>query len=105
MKEYLLKNYLIVFLEIKEILKFENVSDDWGISSPSFSNGAAYADLDNDGDLDMVINNIDDEASIYRNTTIENGFGNYLKVGFKDSNNKYAKVSVLCRCNGSKEGE
>ena len=46
---------------------FENVSDKWGLSVPSFSNGAAYADLDNDGDLDLVINNINENSFIYEN--------------------------------------
>lgn len=49
-------------------LTFSNVSNQWGLSTPSFSNGAAYADLDNDGDMDMVINNINDEAFVYENT-------------------------------------
>jgi hypothetical protein len=47
---------------------FSNVVQDWGFSTPSFSNGAAYADLDNDGDLDYVVNNINDKAMVYRNT-------------------------------------
>jgi hypothetical protein len=47
---------------------FTDVSKDWGIDARSFSNGAAYVDLDNDGDLDVVINNINDEAFVYRNT-------------------------------------
>lgn len=47
---------------------FTDVSEDWGFSEPSFSNGSAYADLDNDGDLDFVINNINDKAQLYRNT-------------------------------------
>ena len=49
---------------------FEDVSKDWGIDVTSFSNGAAYADLDGDGDLDYVINNIDDPAHVYRNNVL-----------------------------------
>jgi hypothetical protein len=52
-------------------LGFEDVSQKWGIKKPSFSNGAAYADLDNDGDLDYVVNNINDSASVYRNNAIQ----------------------------------
>ncbi|MEM6806878.1 MAG: CRTAC1 family protein, partial [Bacteroidota bacterium] len=46
---------------------FQDVSQAWGISNPSFSNGAIIADLDNDGDLDYVVNNINDPAQIYEN--------------------------------------
>jgi hypothetical protein len=49
---------------------FSDKSADWGIEDLSYSNGAAYADLDNDGDLDLVVNNLEDEASLYENTTI-----------------------------------
>lgn len=48
-------------------LSFENVAEAWGLDQPSLSNGAAYADLDNDGDLDIVINNINEPASVYEN--------------------------------------
>ena len=51
-------------------LTFEDVSDTWGINDKTYSNGAAYADLDNDGDLDLVFNNIDSEAGVYRNELI-----------------------------------
>ncbi len=48
-------------------MTFSDLTTEWGLSAPSYSNGAAYADLDNDGDLDFVVNNINDSLFIYRN--------------------------------------
>lgn len=50
-------------------LKFEEKGTDWGFSIPSFSNGAAYGDLDNDGDLDLVVNNVNMQSFVFRNET------------------------------------
>ncbi len=49
-------------------LTFKDETKDWGFETPTFSNGAVYVDLDNDGDLDLVVNNINDIASVYKNT-------------------------------------
>lgn len=49
-------------------LTFSDVTKTWGMDKPSFSNGAAFADLDNDGDLDYIVNNINDKAFVYENT-------------------------------------
>jgi hypothetical protein len=64
-------------------LNFEQVNKKWGIEYKGFSNGVAYADLDNDGDLDLVINNIDDYASVFENSSSK--INNYIKINFKGS--------------------
>ena len=71
-----LHNYMF---KNKDSLQFEDISDKAGFSKPTYSNGAAYADFDNDGDLDLVINNIDDPAGLYENQTVLNEKSNYIK--------------------------
>lgn len=61
-------------------LTFSNVTADWGFSSPSFSNGAVYVDLNNNGMLDLVVNNINAPAFIYQNTTAPGDSTHFLKV-------------------------
>ena len=64
-------------------VKFEDKSILWGLDLKGYSNGAAYADLDNDGDLDLVLNNLNDKASIYENTISNKKEYNYIKINFE----------------------
>ena len=70
-------------------LSFSNVSKEWGLDTPGFSNGFAYADLDLDGDLDLVINNLDTPATIYENKNSKTS--NYLRIQLQGiKNNPFA---------------
>ena len=77
-------------------LTFSDVSDTWGFGEPSFSNGAAYGDLDNDGDLDLVINNENQAAFVYKNNSREQGVNNYIGIKLKGkSGNGFAIGSKI----------
>ncbi len=80
-------------------LTFTNTSSQWLMDIPTSSNGAAYGDLDNDGDLDLVVNNSDDASLIYRNNASELGLGGYLKIKLvgSDKNTKGVGARVKLR--------
>lgn len=77
---------------------FTNVTNKWFESFPSFSNGSAYADLDNDGDLDIVVNNVNEEAFILENLSNKNKKLNFLNIRLvgpeKNRNGIGAKIEV-----------
>ncbi len=75
LKSTRVKNYAF---QLNDDYKFEKVSDKWGFNFSGFSNGVAYGDLDRDGDLDLIVNNINDPASLYENTVNSKSF-----IGFE----------------------
>ena len=75
-----LKNY---YYKNHGNLEFSNITDSSGLNQPSFSHGASYVDLDNDGDLDLVVNNVNDKPFIYENNSENNG-NNFIRLKMVD---------------------
>jgi hypothetical protein len=101
------KKYLSKLAELEEVqttnyvfrntgsLAFEDVTKTWGAEFPTYSNGAAYADFDNDGDLDLVTNNIDQEVVFYKNVLNEQREkNNFLQVRPADTKSLNQKIWV-----------
>jgi enediyne biosynthesis protein E4 len=89
-------------------LTFSDQSSAWGLSAPTYSNGAAYTDLDNDGDLDLVTNNIDEKASILESQLINKesaARSNYLRIAFSGPppNREGFGAKVIIRHRGAKQ--
>lgn len=80
-------------------LTFEDVSTSWAVDEPSFSHGAVYADLDKDGDLDIVTNNLASKAFVLKNNDREKGNSNYIRFELKSGDTfndcLYSKVKIF----------
>jgi hypothetical protein len=64
-------------------LQFTNMAAQWGLGNPGFSNGSAYGDLDNDGDLDLIVNNVNSPLGVFKNTSVEKDSTSFLRVKLK----------------------
>ena len=84
MPEVQLKNYIF---KNEGSIRFSDKTEDWGLTHLSYSNGASYADLDNDGDLDLVISNIDSPAFIYQNNAEQRDGSNYIRFNVNGNDN------------------
>lgn len=86
-------------------LTFTNKAKEWGFTTRTYSNGSAYADLDNDGDLDLVTNNINDPACIYRNNASTVGNNHFLSLSLKgkDLNSHAVGARVTLYLNGQEQ--
>jgi len=78
-------------------ITFKNANKEWGFNLNTRSNGAAYGDLDNDGDLDLVINNVNTETFIYKNNSESQTDNNYIQLKFKGKGKNPFAVGTLAK--------
>lgn len=82
---------------------FEKVTDHWGLNQKSFSNGSAYADLNNDGHLDLIVSNINEEAFIFRNEGASVNNNHFLRIKLEDPEATTLGTKVKIEVNGNKQ--
>lgn len=75
-------------------LAFEDLSESWGLNELSYANGATYTDIDNDGDLDLIVNNVDSEASIFINSSVQKNQNLSLKLNFDGNENNKSGIGA-----------
>ncbi|MCY7421913.1 MAG: VCBS repeat-containing protein [Chitinophagaceae bacterium] len=78
-------------------LKFADNGTNWGFTQASFSNGASYADLDNDGDLDLVVNIVNQKAFLYRNNSRQINRNNFIAISLKGNNSNTFAIGALIK--------
>lgn len=90
-----IKNYLF---HNKEGKRFDNIAEKWGLDTPSHSNGSAYGDLDNDGDLDLIVNNVNMPPFIYRNNGDAQNWIQFVLIGKgKNTHAINSKIQVVTK--------
>ncbi|MEP6845614.1 MAG: VCBS repeat-containing protein, partial [Panacibacter sp.] len=96
-KEMPSSNLVNYIFQNKQDSGFQNKNGDWGISQHSNSNGAVYADLDNDGDLDLVVNNINQPAFVYRNESQKFNKNHFLNVQLTGDNGNTQGIGAIIK--------